>query len=167
MDRKQETIFIAGLAIALSIVGIGQDEMKRSALAVPAAKVAAVMLGAELNCDAAQNPVISAANCPITVVPSCSGYDFLCLVFAFLAISWKSLPGLTRCAAAVPIALAVTVTVNAMRIVALFYVHTGTGGFLPERFFSGVHLLTGCAVFLCGFAALSALVMTRGSHASR
>ena len=145
---------IIAVLVSLALQGLGgmAGPACGAALARPAARVAAALLGAEVDDRVPLHPVLAHPAAEVEVTPDCGGYDFFCLLAGTL--TWLTLrhrPGIGAARwllAVAPATLAVTLAANSLRLLSAFYVRVFGRLLFPESLAPALHFADGVIVFL-------------------
>ena len=146
-------VFLSVALAAKSVVDLLPDRAVETAFMFPAAKLAAMYWGVPL----ATSPLVfSVRGVALEVTRACSATDFFSMAVALFATvkigACGAAPARSACraAVAVPVAWAVAVLANAIRLVVLAVV----GRVSPSSEVPAVHLAVGLSVFLPVWCAL-------------
>jgi exosortase/archaeosortase family protein len=106
---------------------------------------------------------------PAVVTVACSGATYFILLTAVLGwhLGWRGRHPVVAAAAAAGCALALTLAINALRIVAVVQARRWLNPLFPDSYGPFLHLLTGVAVFLPALIALNLAFESHGHSRPR
>jgi len=128
-----------------------------------AARLAGLLAGSPV-LRVGQRWELPSASVPVAVTAACSATDFFLMVSAL--ISWQLARQGKSLVIAIPAglvaALPLTISINALRIVAVAQAHRWVIPLVPDSYGPFLHLLTGVAIFLPSLVALNLLLESHG-----
>lgn len=155
---QQATLITLAVIVALSPLTVLAPGFRLAAFGYPAARLAALFLGA--GCVTAEEGYwITHAALPVLVSPACSGISFFVLVVAMGLGLARRHHRHTAAAALVTtvLAYALTLLTNTCRITLGWHMALWARRTLPSSMWAGVHLSVGVLVFLSALIGLYAL----------
>ena len=133
-----------------------------------AARIASLFIGAPL-IEAEAGWLLPLSHQTILVSTACSGATFFIITCTLLCwhITRHTRHRISTIAIALLSALALTIFINALRIICLVQAHRWLIPLLPENYAAFTHMLVGVAVFLPSLIALNALLEFYGYSKDR
>jgi len=158
----------AGVAMAAWLLLKVAPQLEIEAFARVAASLAGLLSGRGVM-RIADGWLLPGAGRPVVVTAACSATGYFLILCALLG--WRLSQRKRRIAvalgAAIPMAFALAVLVNSLRVVALVQAHRWVIPRFPESYGALLHMLAGVAVFLPALIALNLLLETYGRSRSR